>query len=72
MHSFKKKSDLIGKNVEKKSIIHKNNNYWFFGEEINNFNHNIKDSKKENETHIKFDFFEAVSMLHNKLEHLNI
>ena len=69
---LKKKSDLIGKNAEKKSISHKNNNYWFFREEINNFNHNIKDSKKENETHIKFDFFEAVSMLHNKLEHLNI
>lgn len=72
---LKKKSDLIGKNPEKKNISHKNNNYWFFWEEINNFNHNhtiIKDSNKENESHTQFDFFEAVNMLHNKLEHLNI
>lgn len=73
--NLKKNSDLIGKNDEKESLSHKNNNYWFFREEINNYNHNnvnIKGSNNGNETHTQFDFFEAVNMLHNKLEHLNI
>ena len=66
---------LIEQNSDKKSINNENEkNYWFFKEEMNNSknNSNKKVSNKNNETKSQKDFFEAVNMLHDKLEKLNI
>ena len=69
-----KNNFLIEQNSDKKSISNENEkNYWFFKEEMNNSkNNNIKVSNKNNETESQMDFFEAVNMLHDKLEKLNI
>ena len=71
---LKNKADLKEKNSDKKSLNDENGkNYWFFREDINNFsNNNTKGSNKVSETPSQFDFIEAVNMLHDKLDKLNI
>lgn len=65
---------LIEQNSSKKSINNENEkNYWFYKEEMNNSkNNNTKVSNKNNEAVSQIDFFEAVNILHDKLEKLNI
>lgn len=71
---LKNKADLKEKNSDKKSLNDENGkNYWFFREDINNYsNNNTKGSNKVSETPSQFDFIEAVNMLHDKLDKLNI
>ena len=58
-----------------------NEHFWFFKEEMNtngyNYNSNIcnfneSNGTKEANPHIQFDFIEAVNLLHEKLDKLNI
>ena len=75
----------INKNNKDKNSFKKNlgNNehFWFFKEEMNtngyNYNSNIcnfneSNGTKEANPHIQFDFIEAVNLLHEKLDKLNI
>ena len=75
----------INKNNKDKNSFKKNlgNNehFWFFKEEMNtngyNYNNNIYNINESNGTkeanpHIQFDFIEAVNLLHEKLDKLNI
>ena len=71
----------INKNSSEKNKIRKNfeeneNHFWFFKEEMNNngYNSNINESKvtKGTNSHTQLDFIEAVNILHEKLDKLNI
>ena len=61
----------------KKKLEENENHFWFFKEEMlnnNTYNNNINESKgtKETNSHAQFDFIEAVNILHEKLDKLNI
>ena len=65
------------KNNSKKKLEENENHFWFFKEEMSNnkgYIYNINDSKgtKETNSHTQFDFIEAVNLLHEKLDKLNI
>ena len=67
---------LMEQNNENKSLNNENDKkYWFFKEDINGYNilnNNGNTNNKMNETQSHFDFLEAVNLLHDKLEKLNI
>ncbi len=72
---IKKNNLLLGQFSEKKCINYANNQkYWFFKENMNNcYSHNnTRTNNKYNETLSQIDFIEAVSLLHDKLDKLNI
>jgi len=69
------------KNSGKKSLGDNENHSWFFKEEMStngcNYNSNISNineshGTKDAFTHTQFDFIEAVNLLHDKLDKLNI
>ena len=65
------------KKNSKKKLEENENHFWFFKEEMlnnNTYNNNINESKgtKETNSHTQFDFIEAVNLLHEKLDKLNI
>ena len=65
------------KKNSKKKLEEIENHFWFFKEEMlnnNTYNNNINESKgtKETNSHTQFDFIEAVNLLHEKLDKLNI
>ena len=65
------------KKNSKKKLEENENHFWFFKEEMlnnNAYNNNINESKgtKETNSHTQFDFIEAVNLLHEKLDKLNI
>ena len=68
------------KNSEKKSFRDNENHFWFFKEDMssNNYNSNISNINESNNTkeannhNMQFDFIEAVNLLHDKLDKLNI
>ena len=64
------------KKNSKKKLEGNENHFWFFKEEMinNNTYNNINESKgtKETNSHSQFDFIEAVNLLHEKLDKLNI
>ena len=71
----KKNNLLLEQNSDKKCINYKNNKkYWFFRENTNNcYSHNnTRVNNQYNETLSQIDFIEAVSLLHDKLDKLNI
>ena len=68
--NFHLKKYLIEQNSDKNSIKNKDN--WFFRKDINNYNHNSRNYNKVDEAQLQFNFFEAVNILHDKLENLNI
>lgn len=59
----------------KKSLGENGNHSWFFKEELNSkngtYNHDTNITKETN-AHNQFDFIEAVNLLHDKLDKLNI
>ena len=65
---------------DKKSFRDNENHFWFFKEDTssNNFNSNISNINESNNTkeannhNSQFDFIEAVNLLHEKLDKLNI
>lgn len=66
---------LMSQNSDKKSLNNESGkNYWFFKEEMNSCcsNNNTRGSNKINETQSQLDFIEAVNLLHDKLDKLNI
>ena len=69
------KNNMI-RNSSKKSFEENENHNWFFKEEMssNGYNSNINESNgtKEAFSHTQFDFIEAVNLLHDKLDKLNI
>ena len=72
---LKKNNLLLDQFSDKKSINYANNQkYWFFKENMNNcYSHNnTRTNNKYNETLSQIDFIEAVSLLHDKLDKLNI
>ena len=72
---IKKNNLLLDQFSDKKSINYANNQkYWFFKENMNNcYSHNnTRTNNKYNETLSQIDFIEAVSLLHDKLDKLNI
>ena len=65
------------KKNSKKKLEENENHFWFFKEEMlnnNTYNNNINESKgtKETNSHTQFDFIEAVNLLHEKLDKLNL
>ena len=69
------------KNLDKKSFGENENHSWFFKEDMStngyNYNSNISNVNESRGTreafsHTKFDFVEAVNLLHDKLDKLNI
>ena len=69
------------KNSDKKSFGENENHSWFFKEEMStngcNYNSNISNINESNGTkeaffYTQFDFIEAVNLLHDKLDKLNI
>ena len=76
---FHKQNYLLEQYSDKKSISNESNHkYWFFKEKMmnnksNSHSHsNTRSNNKNNETVSQFDFIEAVNMLHDKLDKLNI
>ena len=72
---IKNNNYLMDQNSDKKSLNNENGkNYWFFKEEMNSCcsNNNTRGSNKVNETQSQIDFIEAVNLLHDKLDKLNI
>ena len=72
-----KQYDLMDQYSDKKTLTNENNpKYWFFKEKIlsNNCNshNNTRGNNKNNETVSQFNFIEAVNLLHDKLDKLNI
>ena len=70
-----KNNIMIEQNSENKSLSNENEKkYWFFRENINNYNilNNNGNINKMNEAQSHFDFAEAVNFLHDKLDKLNI
>ena len=74
------KNDIYN-NLDKKSFGENENHSWFFKEDMSNngynYNSNISNMNesrgtKEALSHIQFDFVEAVNILHDKLDKLNI
>ena len=59
----------------KKSFGENERHSWFFKEEVGNKNagfNNETNNTKETYAHSQFDFIEAVNLLHDKLDKLNI
>ena len=66
---------FLEQNSDNKSLNNDNfNNYWIFREDLNNCNSNniTRSSNKFNDTKSQIDFIEAVNLLHDKLDKLNI